>query len=210
MDDKDRFRFIHDLFEFNDTAPANTSSYYFYNNNSGDVGRRQIKRETKTRKLLVNLHCFCLMPNHYHLLLSPLVEGGMSLFMKKLNGGYVKYFNEKYDRTGTLFERKYKSILVNSQPHFIHLPYYIHFNPLDLVAPEWRKGKLRNYQKALDFLNSYRWCSHSDYMGKKNFPSVTQRSFLLKVFGGEKGYEQKITSWLKDLDAEKISDIMLE
>ena len=209
MDDRDRFRFIHDLYEFNDQENVRDNSYLF---NIRDVRHNDIGRvdEKRPRKLLVNILAFCLMPNHYHLLLRPLVDKGMSLFMKKLNGGYVKYFNNKYERTGTLFERRYKSILVNNESHFIHLPYYIHFNPLDLIAPEWRKGKLRNYQKALDFLNSYRWCSHSDYMGKKNFPSVTQRSFLLKVFGREKGYEQKITSWLKDLNVEKISDIMLE
>ena len=210
MDDKDRFRFIHDLFEFNDVAPANTSSYHFYNNESGDVGRRQIGRETKTRKLLVTLHCFCLMPNHYHLLLSPLIEKGMSLFMKKLNGGYVKYFNEKHDRTGTLFERKYKSILVENESHFTHLPYYIHLNALDLVAPEWRERTLRNPKKALDFLNDYRWSSHLDYTGQKNFPSVTQRDFLFEVFNGEKGYTKSIESWLKELDTEEISDIILE
>ncbi len=210
MDDRDRFRFIHDLFEFNDTAPANTSSYHFYNNESGDVGRRQIQRETKTRKLLVNLHCFCLMPNHYHLLLSPLVEKGMSLFMKKLNGGYVKYFNEKHNRTGTLFERKYKSILVENESHFTHLPYYIHLNALDLVAPEWRERRLGNPNKALAFLNNYHWSSHLDYTGQRNFPSITQRDFLLEVFNGEKGYTKSIENWLKELDIEEISDIILE
>ncbi len=210
MDDKDRFRFIHDLFEFNDEAPANTSSYHFYNSESGDVGRRQIGRETKTRKLLVTLHCFCLMSNHYHLLLSPLVENGMSLFMKKLNGGYVRYFNLKHERTGTLFERKYKSILVENESYFTHLPYYIHLNILDLVTPEWRERKLRNPKKALKFLNDYHWSSHLDYMGKKNFPSVTQRDFLLEVFNGEKGYTKSIENWLKELDIEEISDIILE
>ncbi len=207
MDDKDRFRFIHDLFEFNDRAPANTSSYHFYKQ-SGDIRCRQIER--KPRKLLVNILAFCLMPNHYHLLLSSLVKNGISLFMRKLNDGYVKYFNKKHERTGTLFERKYKSILVDSQAHFIHLPYYIHLNPVDLVAPEWRERKLNNYKEAIDFLDSYRWSSHLDYLGQKNFPSVTQRDFLLEIFEGEKGYEKKLKDWLKELSFKKMADYTLE
>jgi putative transposase len=143
-------------------------------------------------------------------MLVPLIENGVSLFMKKLNGGYVRYFNLKHERTGTLFERKYKSILVENEAHFTHLPYYIHLNVLDLVAPEWRERKLRNPKKALEFLNNYRWSSHLDYAGQKNFPSVTQRDFLLEVFNGEKGYTKSIENWLRELNIEEIGDIILE
>ena len=130
--------------------------------------------------------------------------------MKKLNGGYVQYFNKKHERTGTLFERKYKSVLVESQAHFIHLPYYIHLNPLDLVAPEWRERKIRDYKKAMEFLDSYRWSSHLDYSGQDNFPSVTQRDFLLEIFGGTKGYQKAIRNWLGDFRPEKVRDLVLE
>ncbi len=207
MDDQDCFRFIHDLFEFNDEAPASTSSYRFYVKSS-DVAHRKIER--KPRKLLVEILAFCLMPNHYHLLLIPKTESSISLFTKKLNGGYAKYFNQKHERTGSLFERKLKSVLVESQTHFIHLPYYIHLNPLDLVAPEWRGRKMKNFKKAMEFLDSYRWSSHLDYCGKDNFSSVTQRDFLLEVFGGEKEYEKAVRNWLQDLEIEKIRDVLLE
>jgi putative transposase len=90
------------------------------------------------------------------------------------------------------------------------LPYYIHLNPLDLIAPEWRKRKTEDYKKAIEFLDSYRWSSHLDYMGQKNFPSVTQRDFLLEIFGGEKGYERQIKSWLGNLGAKKIGNLVLE
>ncbi|TSC53528.1 MAG: hypothetical protein LiPW39_212 [Parcubacteria group bacterium LiPW_39] len=210
MDDRDRFRFIHDLFEFNDEAPASTSSYHFYKHykQSGDVARRQIER--KPRKLLVDILAFCLMPNHYHLLLCSRIERGISLFMKKLNGGYAKYFNEKHERTGTLFERKLKSVLVEKQAHFIHLPYYIHLNPLDLIAPAWRERRIVDYKKAIDFLDSYRWSSHLDYIGQENFPSVTQRDFLLEAFGGEGAYKKAIREWLRDLKIGNVRDLMLE
>ena len=206
MDDKDRFRFIHDLFEFNDEAPADHTSYYYVK--SAVIARQQIER--KPRKLLVDVFAFSLMPNHYHLLLTSRTENGISRFMKKLNMGYSRYFNERYARSGTLFEGRYKSVLVDNQAYFIHLPYYIHFNPLDLIMPEWRERKLKDYKKAIEFLDSYRWSSHLDYMGQKNFPSVTQRDFLLEIFGGEKGYEKQMKNWLGALEAKEISDFILE
>lgn len=211
MDDKDRYRFIHDLFEFNDQNPSNTASHHFYKQ-YGDLRSRHIGRQTerKPRKLLVDILAFCLMPNHYHLLIAPKVEDGMVRFMRKMNIGYAKYFNEKYERSGALFEGRYKSVLVANQAHFIHLPYYIHLNPLDMAAPEWRERKINNFNKALDFLNKYKWSSHLDYLGKNNFPSVTQREFLLEVFDGQKGYEKSLKSWLRDSGLGKIKDLILE
>jgi len=164
MDDRDRYRFIHDLFEFNDIAPAFNNSYHL-RNSSIAVGQRYDSNQSivrAPRKLLVNILAFCLMPNHYHLLLEPAIENGVPLFMKKLNGGYVQYFNKKHERTGTLFERKYKSVLIDSQAHFIHMPYYIHLNPLDLFASEWRQRRIDNLDEAIDFLNTFRWSSHLD------------------------------------------------
>jgi putative transposase len=130
--------------------------------------------------------------------------------MKKLNMGYAKYFNEKYKRKGTLFESRYKSILITQEAHFLHLPYYIHCNPLDLFAPEWRENKLNSHRNAIKFLETYRWSSHLDYLGKHNFPSVTKREFLLEIFNGEKEYKKSICNWLKSLALESVSRISLE
>jgi putative transposase len=207
MDDKDYFRFIHDLFEFNDEDNV-ANAIFRFRRPTIDVGHRYI--EHKKRKLLVDVHAFCLMPNHYHLLLSSRVENGIPLFMKKLNGGYAKYFNARHERTGTLFERRYKSVSINNQAHFIHLPYYIHLNPLDMFAPEWRERKLKDYKGSVKFLNSCRWSSHLDYLGEQNFPSLTSRDFLLEIFGGEKGYKKKLDGYLKDLNLARIRGIILE
>lgn len=209
LETQDYFRFIHDLFEFNDQDRVNTTFRLFRNKN--DIGCRTVQQKRKPRKMLVDILAFSLMPNHYHLMLIPRTENGVPKFMKKLNMGFVKYFNHKYKRRGTLFEGRYKSVLVKEHAHFVHLPYYIHLNPLDLMAPEWRERKLNNYKKAIEFLNSYRWSSHLDYLGKKNFPSVTRRELLLKFFDGKKGYERSIEEWLKDLSKEEFAEkILLE
>jgi len=215
MDDKDYLRFIHDLFEFNDTEPVNNLTYFFnrYNrqpqSQSKVIARPYISRDRK-RKLLVQIHAFCLMPNHYHLIVSPLIEKGVPRFMKKLNMGYARYFNEKYKRSGALFEGRYKSIIIENEAHFIHLPYYIHLNPLDLADRGWREREIKNYKRALEFLNSYRWSSHLDYAGRKNFPSVTKREFLTEFFGGPKEYEKSISAWLRNLDLSEIGGVALE
>lgn len=208
LDKQDHLRFIHDLFEFNDQDSADTASYAFRRKTPiSDVGRPKIRKQ---RKLLVDIVAFCLMPNHYHLLITPKIENGVAFFMKKLNGGYSKYFNTRYERSGALFQGKYKRIIIENEAHFIHLPYYIHFNPLDLIAPEWRKGTLQDSKKAIEFLEAYRWSSHLDYLGKNNFPSITNRELLLGFFGGQKNYEASMKKWLEEIPIEKIGENVLE
>lgn len=205
LDDQDRFRFVHDLYEFNNKERVNTTFYEFKKSN--DIGCRK-DTEFVRRKILVDIHAFCLMPNHYHLLISPKIEGGIPKFMKKLNMGYAKYFNEKYERSGALFQGKYKSIIIKKGSHFMHLPYYIHLNPLDLIFPEWRNGIISNPNKAMKYLENYRWSSFQDYIGKRNFPSVTYRVFLSDFIG-----KKEIIRWLSDIgQTDKVisKDLFLE
>ena len=208
LDDQDRFRFIHNLFEFNNQKGINNLYYRFHKAKSKDFVSHYIEREP--RKLLVDIHAFCLMPNHYHLLLSSRVENGISKFMTKLNIGYAKYFNEKYQRSGALFEGRYKSVLIKDESHFIHIPYYIHCNPLDLKYPQWRERELKASQSALNFLDNYRWSRHMDYTGQHNFPSVTNRKLLLKFFGGQEEYGRSLKEWLKSMEVESMKDLLLE
>jgi len=207
LDKQDYLRFIHDLFEFNDKNWTNNNFHSFHystkikNSNSF---------QHKSRELLVDILAFVIMPNHYHLILSPRLENGITIFMRKLNMGYAKYFNQKYNRSGTLFEGRYKSIPIEKESHFIHLPYYIHLNPLDLIAPEWRERKIKNFKEVINFLENYRWSSHLDYLGKHNFPSVINKEPLLEFFGSEKEYEKLFYEWLKDLDLSDIQSCILE
>ncbi|MEM0232334.1 MAG: transposase [Candidatus Methanomethyliaceae archaeon] len=211
FDEKDYLRFIHDLYEFNDEEPAMNTNYFFNKFKNMDLRSQYIANQRrKNRKMIVKIFAFCLMPNHYHLMLSPIVKDGITKFMRKLNIGYAKYFNEKYGRVGTLFERRYKAIPITKESHFIYLPTYIHLNPLDLKFPEWRNKEIRNYKEAMKFLESYRWSSFLDYIGKKNFPSITQREFLNKIWGGPKEIRKNILRWLKEMDFEEMKEITLE
>lgn len=208
LDERDYFRFIHDMYHFNDGRASTTVNYYFQKfPESLDLRGPDFR---KKRRPIINILSFCLMPNHYHLLLQPIVEKGLVKFLSKLNMGYAKYFNERHKRAGTLFQGRYKCISISDESHFIHIPYYIHCNPLDLIAPEWREKKILNPKKVIEFLNNYRWSSHLDYCGKHNFPSITNRSFLLKVFGGEKKYQQEINDWIKNMEIADLKEAILE
>jgi putative transposase len=206
MDEGDHLRFIHDLYEFNDEQNTYTNNYRFQRTKYLDIGCPNIRN----RERLVTIHAFAMMPNHYHILLSPIAEDGIPRFMKKLNMGYAKYFNEKNKRVGALFQGKYKSVHIQNERHFLYLPYYIHLNPLDLAVPEWRKRNIFDKGKAVHFLKEYRWSSHLDYLGEKNFPSVTDRKFLLEFFGGTTGYAKAFAQELENFSMDKIGGNALE
>lgn len=196
MDKQDYLRFIHDLYEFNDKERVESTFYKF---RDYGVDGKTVHGSKKPKEHLVDILAFCLMPNHYHLLLSPKTEKGIPQFMKKLNAGYAKYFNKKYERVGTLFQGRYKQIPVTDNTHFLHLPFYIHFNPLDLSCPEWRDNKISDPKRALEFLKSYRWSSHLDYLGIKNFPSVLNKKLLTEILGKEEDYKKLVRNYMEDI-----------
>jgi putative transposase len=185
LDEQDYLRFIHDLFEFNDTAPAGKFS------NGKNINN-------KKRDCLVEILSFCLMPNHYHLALRQLKDGGIVKFIKKMNTGYTMSFNKKYQRVGCLFQGRFKAVSVEGQKHFLYLPYYLHSNPIKLVASNWQEKGIKDFKKTKNFLENYRWSSHLDYIGKKNFPSVISSKFLKEFWGDSMQYSRDFKEWLRE------------
>ena len=112
--------------------------------------------------------------------------------------GYAKYFNEKYERSGVLWQGVFKKMHITRDAHFMYIPYYIHLNPLDFKYPEWRAGAVKNSGKALAYLRGYRWSSHLDYLGIKNFPSVIYPLQLADVLGKRARYEREIKDIVSD------------
>lgn len=207
LEDRDYIRFVHNLYEFNDTAPTDPNFGYFFK--SMDIVSPYI--EKRRRERIVEIHGWCLMKNHYHLLLSELVENGLSLFLRKLNVGYAKSFNEKYKRVGTLFQGRTKKIHIESDAHFNYILHYIHLNPLDYLpdAKFWRErghAGIRNAKDALNYLDQYRWSSYLDYTGKKNFSSVLATSFFRDALGN---YCDSLHEYLNDAE-EDVGQFRLE
>ena len=97
LDNQDCARFVQDLYEFNDVPSANNTRRRVPADSPEGIVVDLVGR-TSERELLVDIHGWCLMGNHYHLLVSERDEGGISKFLMKLNVGYAKYFNERYKR----------------------------------------------------------------------------------------------------------------
>lgn len=203
LEKNDYFRFIHDLYEFNDTQPAQNLFYKIPSFHSYEV-------EPRKREVLVEILAFCLMPNHFHLMVRQLQENGIIEFMQKLGTGYTMFFNKKYQRVGPLFQGRFRAAAVTQESHLLHLPMYMHLNPLDTIVPSWRTNKIINQQQAEKFLESYRWSSHLDYMGKKNFPSIISRKFFDAYFKDSQGYKNYFKKWIRDRSFNELGGITLE
>lgn len=197
-DNSDYVRFIHDLYEFNDKKPAPP-----YIRRNSDVGRPTSYIE---RDKLIYLHAFVLMPNHHHVVIEPIKENGVYLFVKKLHSGYARGFNEKHKRNGYLFQGRYKDVYIKDDEQLAHLVCYIHSNPLSLWKENWKEKKLTKLEikQAIKFLEKYKWSSHLDYWGTKNFSSVIDSKFLLDFFGGTEGYKKFFIDWLEQYQKNEI------
>ena len=96
----------------------------------------------------IELLCYCLMPNHFHLLAYQINEHAMQRLMRGVMTAYSRYFNKKYDRSGGLFESRYKASRISSDEYLMHITRYIHLNP-----KRWRNypySSLRSYVEAND------------------------------------------------------------
>lgn len=154
--------------------------------------------EVDKRDRFVDVLCFCLMPNHVHLLLKQLKEGGITEFMKKLGIGYGGYFNRKYSRKGYVFQNRFVSVHIKTDEQLRTVFVYIHTNPIALIEPKWKEIGIKNPERAIKFLEEkYRWSSYWDHLGKKNFPSVTEREFLLAVMDGSQGCREAVNDWIR-------------
>jgi len=122
----------------------------------------------------IRLFCFCLMPNHFHLMVQQLSERAITEFMKRLTNAYVEYFNEKYNRRnmGHLFQDNYRAVLIEKEEHFLYLPYYIHFhNPAKLYKDESEKSLIKKVQ-------NYTWSSYGDYLGKRDTTWIYKKGMM--------------------------------
>ncbi|TAL20050.1 hypothetical protein EPN90_01750 [Patescibacteria group bacterium] len=162
FESRDYQRFIRNLYEFNDTHPI--------------PDRRTHRPSRSGREPIVSILAWCLMPNHFHLLVSPVENDGLSLFMNKMADGYTKYLNKKYQRSGHLFEGRYQLKLVENDSYALQLSKYIHLNPKELIQSN-------NHEATLSFIDNYRWSSYPNWLGKKSFSSILDWNLLQNVFG---------------------------
>lgn len=131
------------------------------------------------QKEMIRMFAYCLMPNHFHLLIQQLVEGGVTNFLRNIKNSYTRYFNTKYDRIGPLFQGTFKAKLVNSDEYLLQLSKYIHRNPDSLL--QW-KNKIYPYSSYRYYLSSEKssFCDPDfilSYFSSAN-PKLSYKSFV--------------------------------
>lgn len=144
---------------------------------------------------------YCLMPNHFHILAKETEEGGVSKFMAKLTTSYSKYFNQKYNHTGVLFQGRFKAEHVDNDEYLKYLFAYIHLNPVKLIEPTWKETGIEDKQKAEEYLSRYTHSSYSDYVGKEREEKLilTKKEFP-EYFSDARDFSEYISDWLNYAD----------
>jgi len=128
----------------------------------------------------IELLCFCLMPNHWHMLIKQSSLYSVTKFVRSLMTRYSMYFNKKYKRVGNLFQGRYRAVLVNDEAYLLHLSRYIHLNPSELTN---------------DLLSAY--SSYGDYLNLRHTPWI-KSDYILSQFNDKVGVEFKKFNNYKD------------
>ena len=156
---------------------------------------------------LIGIGAYCLMPNHFHLLVREREDGGLSLVMHKLQTGYTMYFNKKYQRTGGLFESTFKAKHVDDDRYLNYLLAYIHLNPVKTIDPkDWENKTIRNKDTAKEFLNGYEYSSYHHYIGAaRPHNQILSLNDFPDYFQSHKDFDNFLDSWINfdDTDAVK-------
>lgn len=141
----------------------------------------------------VEIVSFCIMPNHFHILLRELVEGGVERYMQRIGDAYTKYAHEKYALSGHVFQGRYQAKHIPDNEYLMHLSAYIHRNPRELKGWKGREAE-------------YPWSSYRDYVDENRWGGLLALEIILDQFEGTKAsnYADFIkTSPTKELDFER-------
>ena len=183
-DKEDYFRFLSLLYACNSQNNFKTDN----------INRNKTPYDFERGKSIISIGAYCLMQNHFHILVREIESGGISKFMQKASTAYSMYYNKKYKRTGGLFEGKFKSQHANTDRYLKYLFSYIHLNPIKNVDKNWKENGVKNPSKITEYLNKYEYSSYLDWFGMKrvqkiilsakNFPDYfsTKKVFVKEVF----------------------------
>lgn len=167
LDEKDYVRFLTGMREFNCLEPI--GSLYIVSK----LRKKGLSPFNRDLVPIVSVVAYCLNPNHYHFILKQNIDRGISSFMHKVSSGYSTYFNEKYKRSGSLFQGTFKASRIDSNELLLYLSAYVNCN-----------SEVHGIEKA----ENYRWCSLPDYIGKRN-GTLCDKEIILEQYKGSNNYK---------------------
>lgn len=178
LDKRDWIRFLFLILYFQSPLTFSNlgrSITYFVRRRAFNISADTIKEILENR--YVELVSFVLMPNHFHLIIKELKEGGISQYMQRIQTAFAKYFNTKYKKSGHLFQGPFKIVRIESNEQLLHLSAYIHRNPREIK--QWK-----NREK------DYFWSSYQDYIGKNRWGELLKNDIILEQFSNSKDYKK--------------------
>lgn len=149
-------------------------------------------RITNTHKGRFKLHAFCLMPNHFHLLVEQCGDISVSNIISKICASYAKYINKKYKRVGHVFQDKFKAVLIESNEQLMWTSAYIHMNPVK--------------DNIVKHPSEYTWSSYNDYVSDRNLP-IINTEFLISLFGNKNNFKKETLRLASDDMSKTVFDI---
>lgn len=201
LDDKDRDRFVKLLYLSNSKRNINFRDSI--------VDAKIDAWDFEKGENIVSVGAWVLMPNHFHLYLTSPIPGigeekqkgieelPVSVFIKKLCISYTKYFNRKYNRTGSLFEGKFKAVRVVDDIQAKYLFSYIHLNPIKLIDKEWKEHGIKDKDQALNYLYKYKWSSYLDYRNiYRKEGKILNREHFPMYFSNITDFDKEILEWI--------------
>lgn len=162
-------------------------------NTTKSIEIRNINKKFDRGDTLIDIGAYCLMPNHFHILIREKTEGGISKYMLKLMTAYSMYFNKKYNRTGKLYEGTFKSIYVSNDNYLKYLYSYIHLNPAKLIDKNWKESKT-NKANILNYISEYLYSSFQEYIAS-SYKIIHPNSFP-EYFPKLKDHKKELFEWL--------------
>ncbi len=172
----------------------------FVANSDKPVNFREISdkpwAEIERGETLTDIGAWCLMPNHFHLLLREKVEGGISRFLTKLLTGYSMYFNKRHNRTGRLFQNTFRASHADQDDYLKYLFAYIHLNPIKLIEPEWKEKGISDHRKINNYLSRHYFSSYPDYQNQSRQESlILNRSSFPKYFDSPRDFRDYLADY---------------
>ena len=132
--------------------------------------RSEIWKRIEKGKTNTDILCYCLMPNHFHLLLKQKSENGILKLLSDLQNSYSRYFNIKNERLGPLFQGRFKAVKIDSEEQLVHVSRYIHLNP-------YSSGIVKNQANLI----KYQWSSFPEYISNIKFPICCKDDILTNI-----------------------------